>query len=223
LKKILALLILLLPWPIRRLIYQNYFGYKLHPTSYIGFSIIFPNELNMGENSYIGHLNVCKSIEKVSLGNHTTIGSLNWITGFPRNLEFTGHFAKETDRVPALFMDDHSAITSRHLIDCTNTIYIGESSTIAGVRSQILTHSINIYEACQESNQIHIGKYCFVGTASVILKGSVIPDYSIVGAMSLVNKQFKETHSMYGGVPAKKVKIIEKDCAYFNRTEGYIV
>ena len=222
-KKIFALMILIFPWFIRRFMYRKFFHYKLHPTSYIGLSWIYPNELILGRNTSIGHLTVCKNIDTLKLGDHCTIGSLNWITGFPSNLKHTGHFEKDTDRIPALIMKDHSAITSRHLIDCTNTISIGEYTTIAGIRSQILTHSINIHEARQESNEIIIGKYCFIGTATVILKGSVIPDYSIVGAMSLVNKQFEETYCLYGGVPAKKVKTMEKDCTYFNRSEGYIL
>ena len=222
-KKIFALLILFFPWKIRRFIYQKVFGYQIHSTSYIGFSIIFPNELVMGEHTSIGSLNVCKNIKKVQLDSYATIGSLNWITGFPTNLQHTGHFSKEIGRVPSLLMKEHSAITSRHLIDCTNTISIGAFTTIAGAGSQFLTHSINIYEACQESGEITIGKYCFLGTACVVLKGSKIPDFSIVGAMSLMNKQFEETHCVYGGVPAKKLKKIEEYCAYFDRREGYIV
>jgi acetyltransferase-like isoleucine patch superfamily enzyme len=216
-------MILIFPWTIRRLIYRKFFNYKLDSASYIGLSWIYPNELILGKNSSIGSLTVCKNIDRVQLGNDCSIGSLNWITGFPSNLKHTGHFAKEANRIPALIMKDHSAITSRHLIDCTNTIIIGEYTTIAGIRSQILTHSINIHGACQESNEITIGKYCFIGTASVILKGSIIPDYSVVGAMSLVNKKFEESYCLYGGVPARKIKPMQKNCAYYERNEGYIL
>src|SRR3712207_7972137 len=42
-------------------------------------------------------------------------------------------------------------------------------------RSQFLTHSIDLLENVQRSRPIKIGKFCFVGTNSVILGGSVLP------------------------------------------------
>ncbi len=53
---------------------------------------------------------------------------------------------------------------------------------------------------------IKIANKVWVGTRAMILKGSEIPEGSVVGAMSLVNKKFTEKNIIIAGVPAKKVR-----------------
>ncbi len=149
------------------------------------------------------------------------VGRGNWITGFP--LGPSEHFANEKDRRPELIIGAHSAITHRHLIDCTNRITIGKFTTFAGFQSQMLTHTIDLAINRQTSAPISIGDYCFIGTNSVLLGGSVVPDYCVVGAKSLVNKAFSDTHQLYGGVPARAVQKLPEDYAYFRRTTGFVV
>ena len=221
-RKLIALGILLFPWKIRRLIYRNYFKYEIDDSSYIGFSWLFPESLILCNEAKIGHLNYCKNIRLLKVGEYSILGSLNWITGFPIIPNYTGHFSKEESRTPELVLDEHSAITSRHFIDCTNSVRIGSFSTVAGIRSQLLTHSIDIYESKQVSNRIEIGRYCFIGSSSIILKGTKIPDYSVLGSMSLANKQYPEKFALYAGVPAKKIKNLPESTKYFSRKTGFI-
>jgi acetyltransferase-like isoleucine patch superfamily enzyme len=212
---------MLLPWSIRRSFLEKQFGYRLHPTSRIGLSWVFPERLVMEANTSIGNLTVCKNISLLHLHEHALIGNGNWITGFP--LGPSAHFASETDRRPELIIGEHSALTHRHLIDCTNSVTIGRFTTFAGFQSQVLTHSIDIEHSGQASAPIRIGDYCFVGTNSVLLGGSALPDYSVLGAKSLLNKAFSGTYHLYGGVPAKQLQALPREYAYFNRTTGFVV
>lgn len=216
------LVTVLLPWSIRRGLLEKHFGYSLHPTSRIGLAWVFPDRLVMGAHSSIGHLTVCKNLALVELGAHSTIGRGNWITGFPIGTD-SPHFAQEHDRRPELVVGTHSAITHRHLIDCTNSITIGSFTTFAGFQSQMLTHSIDLEQNRQRSAPIRIGDRCFVGTNSVLLGGSALPDFSVLGAKSLLNKAFDQTHHLYGGVPAKPLQSLPVDYAYFQRTTGFVV
>lgn len=211
---------LLLPWEMRRALLEKQFGYTIHPTARIGLACIFPDRLVMEAHTSIGHLTICKSIALLHLREHALIGRGNWITGFP--LGPSAHFAEEKERRPELILGEHSAITHRHLIDCTNSITIGKFTTVAGFQSQMLTHSIDLAVNRQASAPIRIGDYCFIGTNCVLLGGSVLPDYCVVGAKSLVNKAFTETHQMYGGVPAKPLQPMPADYAYFQRTTGFV-
>jgi acetyltransferase-like isoleucine patch superfamily enzyme len=220
-KKLLGLVSLLLPWSMRRSFLEKQFGFSIHSTARIGFAWIFPEHLMMEANSSIGHLTLCKNIALLHLGEHALIGRGNWITGFP--LGPSDHFAQEKDRRPELIVGAHSAITHRHLIDCTNRITIGKFTTFAGFQSQMLTHTIDLETNRQTSAPITIGDYCFIGTNSVLLGGSAVPDYSVVGAKSLVNKAFTETYQLYGGVPAKQLQALPADYAYFRRTTGFVV
>src|SRR2546423_11559442 len=124
---------LFLPWSWRRSLLENQFGFRIHPSSSIGFAWIFPKRLVMEENSRIGHLTFCKNIDLFHVGPHAVIGQLNWITGFPAGTA-SRHFAHQQDRHPELIVEAHAGITSRHLIDCTSRVRIGAFATLAGFR-----------------------------------------------------------------------------------------
>lgn len=214
------LICLLLPWFLRRPILCLLFGYQLHPTSRIGFSLIMPDHLVMEAHSRIGNLTVCKNIHKLHLSERATIGNLNWITGYPIN--GIRHFTQQSERKPELILNKHAAITNRHLIDCTNSITIGSFTIIAGFQSQMITHSIDLQESRQSSNPISVGKYCFVGSNSVLLGGSSLPDYSVLGANSFLSKTFTDSYYLYAGVPARPVKELPQSFKYFQRTVGFV-
>jgi hypothetical protein len=210
-----------LPVAARRSFLESQFGYTIHSTCRLGFCWITPKRLIMEEGSEIGHLTVCKNIDLLHLKSYASIGRGNWITGFP--LGPSPHFAEETNRRPELILGEHSAITHRHLIDCTNSVVIGRFTTMAGFQSQILTHSIDLERNRQASAPVRVGDYCFVGTNSVLLPGSSLPDYSVLGAKSLLNRSFTEKYRLYGGVPAAPIKQLSPDYGYFQRTQGFVV
>ncbi|MBU2948828.1 acyltransferase [Zobellia uliginosa] len=219
---ILKTLICILPWQIKRFILQKVYGYELHPSCRIGYSFVYPKKLIMGPGSQIGHLNVIINLDMVNMSDHSKIGRSNWITGFSTESN-SKHFAHQLDRRPELHIGHSSAITKNHHLDCTNTITIGKFSTIAGYKSQFLTHSINVIKNIQDSLPISIGDYTFISTNVVILGGAKLPDRSILGAKSLLNKEFIVTDTLYGGVPAKAIKEISKDAKYFKRETGFVI
>jgi hypothetical protein len=219
-KTLLRFLSLLLPWTLRRSLLEKQFGYSIHPTSRIGLAWIFPRRLVMEEGSRIGHLNFCKNIDLFHLGAHAVVGQLNWITGFPSGP--SRHFAHQADRLPELILETHAGISSRHLIDCTARVRIGAFATIAGFRSQLLTHSIDLAAGRQTAEPIDIGEYCFTGTNSIMLGGSALPHHSVLGAQSLLNKKWEEPYRLYAGVPAKPIKELPPEMEYFRRTEGFV-
>jgi acetyltransferase-like isoleucine patch superfamily enzyme len=219
-KTLLTLLSFLLPWPLRRRLLELCFGYRIHPTARIGLAWVRPRRLIMEEGTTIGHLTVCKNLDLVHLHAHARIGRGNWITGFPPG--HPRHFAHETERRPELIVGAHSAITNRHLIDCTSRVELGRFTTFAGFQSQILSHSIDLEHSRQSSAPITIGDYCFVGTNCVLLGGSVLPSYSVLAAKSLLNKPFAETYSLYGGVPAREIQRLPAEWQYFHRPVGVV-
>ena len=216
----LKLLLLLLPWPIRRMLLQRLYGYELHRRSRIGLAWVYPDELIMGAGTRIGALTLVKGVRRLVLEDHASIGRLNWITAYPAG--GSPHFIHQTDRCPDLLLARHSAITNRHIIDCTDRISIGEFATVAGFRSQLLTHSINLKTSRQEAKPISIGAYTFVGTACTVLGGAALPDCSVLGANSLLNKPLTDTHRLYGGVPATVQGELDPSLAYFHRPAGFV-
>lgn len=218
---IIKIITFLLPWPLKRFMLIHIFKYEIHSSARIGLSWIYPKKLIMDANSSIGHFNVAVHLDLIKIGKYSSISRNNWITGFPTNTN-SKHFQHQQNRKSNLIIGEHTAITKKHHIDCTNVIQIGNFVTIAGYSSQFLTHSINIGMNIQDSHPITIGDYCFVGTASTILGGASLPSYCVLGANSLLNKPFTNTYKLYGGNPAKEIKTLSKDFKYFNREVGFV-
>jgi len=219
-KKLLYLFALFLPWALRRRILAAVFGYTLDPTSRIGLAWVMPDRLVMDAHSTIGTFTVCKGLGLVHLGSHAIIGKANWVTGHP-SCE-SKHFAHQQERRPELILGEHSSVTNRHFIDCTSSVTIGAFSVFAGLRSQILTHSVDFEHCRQSSAPITIGDYCFVGTDCVLLGGSSLPNNSVLGAKSLLNSHYLEPYWLYAGTPARPVKRLAEDLAFFKRKVGFI-
>lgn len=220
-RRIVVALSLLLPWRVRRLILIRVCGYVIPRSSRIGLAWIVPDHLIMGEGSSIGHLTACRGLELLCLGDDSHVGTFNWIVSEPSGSR-SAFFSDETGRRPQLVIGDHSAITSRHYLDCASRIVIGDFTTIAGVRSVFLSHGIDVDAGKQRSAAITIGSYCLVGTNCVVLGGSVLPNCSILGANSLLRDRHYETHRLYAGSPTRAIKPLSSDSAYFHRRQTIV-
>ena len=220
-RSIICALIVLLPWKLRRLVLQRFFGFDLHPTSHIGLAWIFPRKLVMERGTHIGHFTVAKGMDLMVLREHAVIGRLNWFSAFPTGTT-SRHFAHMEERKAELVLEEHAGISNRHIIDCTERVTIGRFATIAGYRSQILTHSIDLMICRQDAKPVTIGDYCFVGTSCTILGGAVLPDHSVLSAQALLNGPQHEPYRLYAGVPAAAIRVLDADVQYFSRSEGYV-
>ena len=217
----LKVLTCILPWSLRRRALVKWFGYDIHPSARIGLSWVFPRQLVMAAGAKIEHFTVAIHLDRIVMSKQAKIGRGNWITGFPVK-NGSSHFKHQPERQAELRMGEFSAITKYHHVDCTSLIEIGRYSTVAGYHSQLLTHSIDVFENRQDSAPIYIGEYSFIGTNVVILGNSSLPSRSVLGAKSLLNKKYSDEWMLYGGVPAKAIQKIPANAKYFTRTEGFV-
>lgn len=211
---------LLLPWCLRHRWLTIWFGYDIHPSSRIGFSWIMPEQLVLGTGARIGHMTVCRRLDLVELGPYSTIGQWNWITG--TSADDPHYYQHMSGRRAQLVMGPHSAITSRHYIDCVESVTIGAYATVAGIRSQFFTHSLDIEQSRQSAQPIKIGAYTMIGTGSTLLPGACVPDRAVLGAGSIVTGPLTESFYLYAGAPARPVRKLSPTLKYFDRTHGHI-
>ena len=121
-------IIVLLPWRAKRFALRRFFGFEFGIGSYIApLSWIFPRKLFMGSQARIGSFTVAIHIDRIEMGDESSIGRGNWITGHPLDKK---HYSHCEDRDPALIIGPHTAITKSHLIDCTDRITIGSFTTV---------------------------------------------------------------------------------------------
>lgn len=219
LRYLIQLFLFPLPWAIRRRALSFLFTMSLPASCRIGLSFLDAKQVTLGEGARIGHLNVIKGLWALEIGAHGRLGNGNWVTGWRGA---TPHFDLETARASVLKIGDHSAITNRHLIDCTDAVIVGTFTTFAGWGSQILTHAIDLTACRQSCAPVHIGDYCFIGTRVVIQKGSRFPNKSVLGPGSVLHGEKVTEGWLYGGVPARPIKAIGEDGGYFVRDTGFV-
>lgn len=215
------ILLWIFPWAIRRKLLIKIFGFDIHPSARIGKSIIMAKHLKMDAKSRIHNLVFCKCIDRLEMGEDSGIATMTYITGF--SVECSNLFASSRDRRCELILGRSAGITSRHFVDCNGGVYIGDFTTVAGIRSQILTHSIDIYTNSQIAKPIRIGKYCFIGTGCIMLPGSSLPDYSVLGGGSVLVKSYDEAGWLYAGSPARPIKKLNvSEIPYFKRSKHVV-
>lgn len=218
-KKLLGLVVVLLPWSLKRWALQRFWGYQLAPDARIGLSYVFPGQLVMAEKARIGHLNVAIHLGRMECGAHSIIERGNWITGHPPQ---GAHFRQRAERDPSFILGAHAAVTKSHIIDCTDRVEIGAFTTVAGYHSQFITHGIELVSSRQDCRPITIGAYCLIGTRVTVVGGARLPDRSVLGAGSLLNKAHTQECAMYAGQPAERRKSLDPQSAYFRRESGFV-
>jgi len=211
----------LFPWIIRRPLLNLIFKFNIDKTAYIGKSIILADQLSMGPHSAIHNFVFIKNIDSITLKQFAKLGGFNFLSGF--NTKNKKVFQHGSSRKCEFVLGVHTRVTSKHFFDCNGGIYIGDYTTIAGSGTEILTHSIDVYKNIQDTAAVTIGNYCFVGTKAIILKGSSLPDYSILGAGSVLIHNYTQSHAVYGGNPAKFIKDLSgSEVKYFTRSHGNV-
>lgn len=203
----------------RAVLYRRLCGYRIAKDANIGIALIAVAGADLEAGSRIGHFTIVRNLERMSLAPKARIGTFNWIFGM---LPSERYFTDEPDRLSALIMEEDASLTSRHIVDCTNTVTLGAFSTVAGFYSQILTHGIDVATNRQTSAPISVGRHAMVGTRVILLKGARIPDRAVVGAGSLFRGAPEGSGGLWSGIPAKRVRDIDESGAYFTRTAGHV-
>ncbi len=90
-------------------------------------------------------------------------------------------------------------------------IVIGNYTQIAP-NVVIISANHNVYDSRKHIEaKVNIGKYCWLGAGCKIMPGVTLGDFTIVGAGAVVTHSFPEGHCIIGGVPAKNIKVLDKE------------
>jgi len=181
-----ALLIFLAPGPLARLV-GNAMGFRIAKGAKIGFSLVAVDHLDMAPNAYIGHFNKLSGPFSICMDNNAGIGHSNVITRAPIGVCIGGS---------ALRLGVWTKITSRHRIDCTTSVTLGDYSVIAGNGCQVWTHGY-VHERTgldryRIDGPVEIGDNVYIGSMCFIASGVTIGSGIIVGGGTSVGKDLIE-------------------------------
>lgn len=147
-----------LPWGLRRRLLAKAFSYKIDPSARVGFSIVLAEEVEIEARASIGHLNYIGTLDRLVMREEAQIGRYNWITGMARRFN-SPFFRNKASRRSDLTLGRGSNIANWHLIDCTDAVEFGEFSGLAGSRSQIITHGVDIVRMRQSCSPVVIARF----------------------------------------------------------------
>jgi acetyltransferase-like isoleucine patch superfamily enzyme len=210
LRLLLAIIIIPLPWPLKRRMLSLLSNSAIHPTARIGFSLILSDTIIMSPHARIGHFNIVRDLRLLQMGPGSAIKQFNWITSAPDFWRNGPHPAGGF-----LLLQDSAVIGSRNYIDCSGGFSLGKFSLMAGVRGTVFSHQIDYRLGVQTAQEVTVGDYCAIGSNVCFVPGSSLAPRSQVAMGSVVVGENQPPGYLWAGVPAKRKR--EVDGAWFHR------
>lgn len=208
-----TLICLLPPSRFKNLLLRK-LGHSVHPSARLGpVLLIGVGQIAMAAHASVGPFNVFRDLSGLRIGEHSVIGQWNWVSA-ARPLVAAGGSG-------VLTLGNHTALTSRHYLDASGGISIGNYSTVAGVRSTLITHGIDWRRSEQTTKPIAIGDYCLVSSNTAIAPGTRLADRSVTGMGATLAGNLDEPGALYLADRARPVKSGLKG-TYFERALGFV-
>lgn len=112
---------------------------------------------------------------------------------------FTSLCKNQTYSTPRLLMHERAKIVSRHFLDLTSSVEVGDRSTIAGAYSQCWTHGF-LYgnkKRARLDGDIVIGNDCYIGASCILLGGITIGDNITLEQVQYAQNQLTNQNYMF--------------------------
>lgn len=211
-----ALLVAVLPSPLRRPLGRMLLGWDVDRSAHIGRSLILARKVVLGPGASIGSFNMIRGLEELRLEEGASIATRNWISCPPAAAQVFTHSPR---RYPALILGKHAMITVAHEIDCSDRVELADHARLAGFRSQILTHSLDLVRDRWATSPVELGEQSVVMSGCVLQNGTRVPRRAIISAGSVINTRLKAEQTFYRGNPAEAIRPLPDTLRYWKHPE----
>lgn len=162
---------------------------------------IFGLRTDVGLSYYLADF-LCRKILRLN-------GDTPWALHFTSKVIFPLNITRGIDVYPG--------DSPGNYIEASNGIIIGDYTNI-GPNVGIISANHNLVNNAvhDPAPPIRIGKFCWIGMNAVILPGTILGDFTIVGAGAVVTRSFEEGYAVIAGNPAVVVKRLDREaCQQF--------
>ncbi|HXB32756.1 MAG TPA: acyltransferase [Puia sp.] len=147
---------------------------------------------------------------------------LNW--GGNKAAYWPVHWTSKVYDVESILVgvDAYPGIMGGCYITGRGGLVIGDYTQIAP-NVVIVTANHDLYDTRKHHEApVTIGKYSWIGAGATVLPGVELGDWTVVAAGAVVTQSFREGYCVIGGVPAKKIKDLDKEkCLPFTNSHLY--
>jgi len=142
-----------------------------------GVLVFHPENIEIGENVYIGHYTILKGYYKnvMTIGDHTWIGA-------------------------------QCFLNSAGGLQIGRAVGIGPKVTILTSQHNKYDRSLPVYFSQIEFSEVILGDGCDIGAGAIILPGTKIGEGAIIGAGAVVTNTVP-AYEIWAGVPARKIGV----------------
>jgi carbonic anhydrase/acetyltransferase-like protein (isoleucine patch superfamily) len=216
-RTLLVLLVGVLPASRAKNFLLRRLGHRVSPRARVAPCLLMRvGMLDLAPAASIGTGTVIRAVRLVRFAENSHVLQWNWISAVPA----FGRAFPDDDRPGTFVMGRESALMSRHYLDVSGGLSIGTLTSVAGVRSTVITHGIDVAENVQWPGAVAIGDRCLVGSNVVVVPGTTVPDGCLVAMGSVLKGDLPLAGHLYAGNPAVPKRPITG--AHFTRTEGYV-
>ncbi|MBK5249137.1 MAG: hypothetical protein JJE50_06835 [Actinomycetales bacterium] len=193
-------------------------GHAVHPTARARSNLIWRvRSIEMGPASRIGRFNVVKNLRLLRLGREASIGRMNLISAHPV-------YGRLYPSGASTVLGQNAYITSRHSIDCSGPVTVEDFAAVAGHRTTILTHSVDLRTDAQVAHPVTVGARSFVSTNCLLVGGAALPAHSVLAAGAVLSRtRTAGEPGLWGGVPARRIGEIDGEWFTRSRTHTHRV
>jgi acetyltransferase-like isoleucine patch superfamily enzyme len=202
--KLLLIVAVPLPQPLKALIYRRVFGWQIGRNVRIGLSYLEGRQVSLGDGVTIRHFNVFKGLKRLTVGPGTFIANFNEFFGNYYGPEWPGE----------LSIGANVNCMSHHFVDVGGQVIIGDHVVLGGRDTHIWSHQMGMQQGVQRLMplKVCIGEDVYVGARATLL-GCNIPNGAVVGAGSVVTRDFEpqDCRVLIAGNPATIKKRYEEE------------
>lgn len=174
----------------------NRLGHRIHRRARVDpVLLVGVGHVDLAERSRLGAFTVVRHVREVRLAAGASVGPRNWISAAPA-------LADATPAAGRLRLGARASVSTRHRLDCSGGITLGDDAAVAGWDSLLMTHDVTPDRSRLTAEPVVVGARAFLHAANRVAAGTEVPAGVRTEIGTVLTPGWYEPSTRYGGNPA---------------------